>query len=132
MKFHKQIIGTKLQLEQLEFQVVIPEMTMIDKEKEENELTNAQIDQLKNITMKSYFDEIKACDAILIMNYPNANNHNYIGPNTLLEMGIALHHNKHIFLLNPISDDVSDYKVSDEVRGMMCTCIHGDLHHIDW
>ena len=51
-----------------------------------------------------YYNAIVDSDAILVLNLDKKGISNYIGGNTLIEMGYAHAHNKRIFLLNPIPD----------------------------
>jgi len=47
---------------------------------------------------------IKKSDAILVLNYDRKGIKNYIGGNTLMEIGFAHVLEKKIFLMNPIPD----------------------------
>ena len=76
--------------------------------------------------IKMHFDKVAWSDAILVLNYEKNNIKGYIGANTLLEMGLAFHLNKTIYLLNPIPEIA--YK--EEILGMKPTVIHGDLKKI--
>ncbi len=51
---------------------------------------------------------------------------NYIGANTLLEMGLAFHLNKKIFLLNPVPE--ISYK--EEILGMKPIVLNGNVELI--
>lgn len=64
--------------------------------------------------IKHYFNIIKDCDAILVLNLSKNGVNNYIGGNTLLEMGFAYVLEKKIFLFNGIPD--VNYK--DEIKAM--------------
>lgn len=52
---------------------------------------------------------------------------NYIGPNTFLEMAIALDYGKKIFVLNPILDSDRNY---EELISMSPIVINGSLEEI--
>lgn len=77
--------------------------------------------------IKWYHDCIKNSDAILVLNYDKNGVKNYIGGNTLMEMGFAHVNDKKIFLLNAVPEDVS-YK--DEIRAMTDVVLDGDLNKI--
>ncbi len=49
---------------------------------------------------------------------------NYVGANTLLEMGLAFYLKKPIFLLNPIPEGVG---YVEEMKGLHPIVINGDL-----
>lgn len=52
--------------------------------------------------IREHFRKIKWADSILVLNYKHSDSSGYVGGNTLLEMGLAFHLRKPIFLLNPI------------------------------
>ena len=73
--------------------------------------------------MRTHFKKVEWSDVVLILNYDKNNIINYIGANTLLEMGLAFHINKPIYLLNPIPE--ISYK--EEILGMKPMVLNGDL-----
>ncbi len=73
-----------------------------------------------------HFNKVEWSDAVLIYNKDKHNIKNYIGANTLLEMGLAFYLNKKIFLLNPVPE--ISYK--EEILGMKPIVINGDLELI--
>ena len=77
--------------------------------------------------IKWYYEQIKNSDAILVCNLTKNNMRNYIGGNTLMEMGFAHVHNKKIFLLNPVPEGVS---YVDEIKAMADEIIEGNLNKI--
>ena len=74
--------------------------------------------------IKWYYDAIVNSDAILVLNFDKKRIKNYIGGNTLMEMGFAHVNNKKIFLLNPIPETVS---YIDEIKAMTDVILNGDL-----
>lgn len=52
--------------------------------------------------MKKFFDEIAVSEAVLFLNYDKKWIAGYIGASVLMEIGIAYHLGKKIFLINPI------------------------------
>lgn len=76
--------------------------------------------------IKRYFEVIKSSDAILVVNVENKGIQNYIGGNTLLEMGFAYVLNKKIFLLN----NLPEMHYTDELKAMQPTVIHQNLSKI--
>lgn len=67
---------------------------------------------------------MQGADAVLVANYDKNNIANYIGGNTLMEIGFAHVLNQKIFLLNPIPD-IAFYKT--EIEAMKPIIVHGDL-----
>ncbi|TSC65889.1 MAG: hypothetical protein G01um101477_301 [Candidatus Doudnabacteria bacterium Gr01-1014_77] len=76
--------------------------------------------------IKAHFEKIAKGDSILIANYDKNGIKNYVGPNSLVEMGIAFYLNKKIYLLNPVPDIA--YK--EEILGMKPEVIENDLKRI--
>ncbi len=57
--------------------------------------------QAKNKFIRGMYDQIKQCDAVLVVNdLPRDGMQGYIGPNTFLQMGMALSLGKRIYALN--------------------------------
>lgn len=54
--------------------------------------------------IRYHYNEIVDSDAILVLNFDKNGIKNYIGGNTLMELGFAHVHNKKIFLVNPIPE----------------------------
>ncbi len=76
--------------------------------------------------MRAHFQKVAWSDAVLIANYDKNGVAGYVGPNTLMEMGLAFHFNKKIFLLWP----VPDMAYREEIWGMKPVVIAGDLKKI--
>lgn len=76
--------------------------------------------------IKFWHGLIKKGDAILVCNFDKNGIKNYIGGNTLMEMGFAHVNDKKIFLLNPIPE----ISYSDEIKAMADVVINGDLSKI--
>jgi hypothetical protein len=76
--------------------------------------------------MKNHFVKVERADAVLVLNYDKNNIPNYIWPNTFLEIGLAFHLDKKIYLLNPIPEIW--YK--EEILGMFTTVIDWDFTKI--
>ena len=83
---------------------------------------------LKNHSQRihDHFDKVVWSEAILVANYDKNGVANYIGPNTLIEMGLAFHLGKPIFLLNPIPD----VHWKEEIVGMRPNVINRDLRQL--
>jgi len=124
MAFAKEILEIKQKLEKQNHIVVIPANT--DKYAQgiiniENKWEKLELD-----VFRTYFEEIKKTDAILIINKDKNNIKNYIGGNSLIEMAFAHVLNKKIFLLNPIPQ----MSYSDEIEAMTPIVINKDLSKI--
>lgn len=131
--------AVKKQLEQLGHEVEMPPVKFTDgsgKEwhtldyykfkKTESSLKDPEF--LKNHTQRivDHFNKVEWSDVILVTNYDKNDIKNYIGPNTLMEMGLAFHLGKKIYLLNPIPDTAW----KEEVVGLRPVVINGNLNLI--
>jgi len=77
--------------------------------------------------IKWWYNCIINSDAILVLNFTKNNIENYVGGNTLMEIGFAHVHDKKIFLLNPVPEEVS---YTDEIKAMVDVVLEGDLRKI--
>lgn len=82
----------------------------------------------KRAYMDAHFKEVEKADAVLLVNDEKHGKAGYIGPNGLMEMAVAYYLNKPIFVLNDVDKENSVY---EEVYGMGCTILHGDVSKID-
>ncbi|MCX6808376.1 MAG: hypothetical protein NTW50_01795 [Candidatus Berkelbacteria bacterium] len=78
--------------------------------------------------IKIWHGLIMESDAILVCNYDRNGIKNYVGGNTLMEIGFAYTADKKIFLINPIPDGVS---YADEIKAMFTAVLDGDLSKIE-
>ncbi len=86
--------------------------------------TDHWIWDVKEIAMHSHFDKVEWSDAILVLNLPKKGIEHYVGANTLIEMGLAFHLKKPIYLLYPVPEMA--YK--EEILGMKPIVLNGNLH----
>ncbi len=78
----------------------------------------------KTALMRGHFDEIEKADAILVVNEEKHGVKNYIGCNVLMEMAIAFHQHKPIFILNDLPDESA---FMEEIIGLAPVMLHGKL-----
>lgn len=94
-----------------------------DEEKEE-----IKIHQKNNMdAIREFWNAMQGGDAVLVLNLDKHGIKNYIGGNTLMEIGFAHVLNQKIFLYNPIPD-IQFYK--SEIEAVQPVIIHGDLSKI--
>ncbi len=89
-------------------------------------LDHAEVKKKYNF-IKIWHNLIMNSDAILVCNYDKGNIKNYIGGNTLMEIGFAYTANKKVFLVNPVPEDVP---YSDEIKVMVDAVLNGNLKEI--
>ena len=79
---------------------------------------------LKEGAIRDHFEKIDWADAILVVNHEKRGIKGYIGGNTLIEIGVAFYLKKQIYILHPVSSELS-YK--QEILGMKPIMLDGDL-----
>lgn len=95
--------------------------------KEKNEKGDGRFRELAEVDLiKRYFKLINETDVILVLNLDKKKVKNYVGGNTLIEMGFAYVLNRKIFLYNPIPD----MEYTDEIKAMKPIILDSDLSKI--
>jgi len=121
-----EVLGHEIDLPPLEIKdengKMIPIKEYYERRKKETKETGWIWDR-KEFAMKMHFKKIEWADSILIMNFDKNGIKDYIGPNTLMEMGLAFHLGKKIYLFNSIPDMI--YK--EEILGIKPVVINSDL-----
>ncbi len=79
---------------------------------------------LKEGAINDHFEKINWGEAILVVNHDKRGIVGYVGGNTLIEIGVAYYLKKKIYILNPVSSELS-YK--QEIMGMKPVFLNGDL-----
>lgn len=130
--FYEQVVAAESQLIKLGFDVVIPKTARAMKEAGDYTVSKTWYDNADDYTkkadlMRTHFQEIERGDIVLIANYEKHGVANYIGPNVLMEMGIAFYFNKPIYILNELPDN-SPFE--EELKGFLPTILHGKLDQI--
>lgn len=80
--------------------------------------------QHKAYLTREHFKKIAKGDAILVVNKTKKDIKGYIGGAVLAEMAVAFHLKKKIYILNPVSKNLSYY---EEVLGMQPVVLGGDI-----
>jgi hypothetical protein len=93
--------------------------------KSDEEIEKIKLHQKYNMdAIRVFWKAMQGADAILVLNYDKNGIKNYVGGNSLMEIGFAHVLNQKIFLLNPIPD-IPYYKT--EIEAMKPVVINGDL-----
>jgi hypothetical protein len=133
--FFDEMLQIKQDLETLGHSVQIPPTQIPDNTgklisvKEYYKIRNETTDEkswvweTKTKAVRAHFEKIEWSDIILVLNYTKNNIKNYIGGNTFLEMGVAFHINKPIYLLNNIPE--INYK--EEILALKPIIINNNL-----
>lgn len=83
---------------------------------------------LKESAINGHYEKIDWCDGVLVINHEKRGISGYIGGNTLIEIGVAFYLKKKIYILNPVSSELS-YK--QEIMGMKPVMLNGDFSLIN-
>ena len=132
MKFAKEMLEAQKSLEQLEHEAIVPIDTQACFENPDLKLNESleHCAQFSGGIDKDHFDKIADSDAILVLNYPKHGMDGYVGGATLMEIGIARHLNKKIFLLYDVpADEVLRYSL--EIRLTNPVILEGDIQRIN-
>ncbi len=133
--FYDEMLQVKKQLENLGHEVKLPPSKIEDENgkmipvkqyyeiRRASQTTEGWIWDRKLMAMKLHFEKVAWGDAILVLNYDKNGIEAYVGSNTLMEMGLALHLGKPIYMLNKIPE--VSYK--EEILGMKPVVLEGDL-----
>lgn len=93
--------------------------------KTDEEKEAIKIHQKNNLdAIREFWRLMQGADAVLVMNFDKHGIKNYIGGNTLMEIGFAHVLNQKIFLYNPIPE-IPYYK--SEIEAVRPIVVNGDL-----
>ena len=128
MVFAEKMVQVKRQLEEIGHTVFISQFAegYLGKAEKEKEKLAVQ-DKNERDAIRKFWEIIKQSDAILVLNYDRKDIKNYIGGNTLMEIGFAHVLNKQIFLMNPIPD-IEYYR--SEIEAVSPVIVEQDLNKI--
>jgi len=124
--FAKKMLETTNKLEDLGHEVKAPsnlEEHIADPGLRNNLALDKELVSGKNV-MHVGFDKVAWSDAILVLNHDKNDIEGYIGASTLMEIGVAGHLRKKIFVLNTIA---GDQRYTHEVDVLGGQVIDGDL-----
>lgn len=133
--FYKRANEIAAELEKLGYKAVVPSTALQMKRENNYDVPRVKpwykspkhYDRKRSLAGE-HFDKVAKGDAILVLNDDKPKQPAYIGPNTLMEWGLAYYLNKPIFILNSVNKDANTH---EEVYGMSTAVLDGDLAKID-
>ncbi len=128
MQYTEQMLKVRDQLKTLGHDAYVTDLhaAFIGKSDEEKEII--KIHQKNNQdAIREFWRIMQGGDAVLVLNLDKNGIKNYIGGNTLMEIGFAHVLDQKVFLMNPIPE-IPIYK--SEIEAVKPTIIHGDLKKI--
>ena len=132
--FYKEALEIEKQLRKLGYRVKIPitarvmqKNNMYDVEKYKSWLKKPEQYNFKTKLMVGHFKKVITGDAILVLNLKKNGMPGYIGGNVLMEMVIAFHYKKPIYIYDAIADNLA---FKEEVYGLNPIFIQKKLDRI--
>lgn len=129
--FYKEVLEIEKELKKLGFKVKIPHTANKMKrsgnfnvEDYKTWYKNGADYKKKTKLMNQHFKKVMQADAILVVNNEKRGISGYIGGNVLMEMTLAYHLKKKIFIWNEVA---SDLQIEEEIRGVNPIFINQDL-----
>ncbi len=134
VSFYKDVLEVERKLKELGFKVIVPPTARkmqktgnFNVGQHKTWLMNPKDYGRKKYLMEKNFKSVIKADAILVVNNKKKGIEGYIGANVLMEMTIAFHYKKPIYILNKIKDD---FWFKEEILGMFPTFLNGDISKV--
>jgi hypothetical protein len=131
---YRQVLEIEKELQALGFNVEVPKTAKLmaqtgnfDVDAHKTWYKNKADYSKKTELMEAHFQKVLDADAILVTNYEKRGIPGYIGGNVLMEMTLAFHYRKPIYILNPIAEDLG---IAEEVNGLQPIFLDGDLSKV--
>ena len=125
MQFTEKMLEARDELINLGHEAFVTDLhkALVGKTDEEKE--QIKLHQKYNMdAIREFWRAMQGADAVFVLNYDKSGIKNYIGGNTLMEIGFAHVLNQKIFLLNPIPE-IPYYKT--EIEAVKPVVVNGDL-----
>lgn len=127
MQFVEEILEIRDELRKIGHDAFVTDLHKALVGKTEDELEKIKLHQKYNKdAIRVFWKAMQGADALLVVNLDKNNIKNYIGGNTLMEIGFAHVLNQKIFLWNPIPD--MQYRT--EIEAVKPVVIDGDISKI--
>jgi hypothetical protein len=132
MTFAKEMLEAKKLLEEMGYLVKIPTdaLEIANGDHDHDNLEDDYNHCVENDIMRVHFKFIEESDAILVLNHDKNGIKGYIGTASLMEIGLAHHFHKKIFLLQYLPHH-SEYRWVHEVRIIQPIILNKDFSKIE-
>jgi hypothetical protein len=128
MQFTDKMVEIKNGLDKIGHKAFLTDLHKSMVGKNENEIEKIKLHQKYNMdAIREFWREMQGADAVLVLNLDKNGIKNYVGGNTLMEIGFAHVLNQKIFMLNPIPE--MPY-CKTEIEAVKPIIIGGDLKRI--
>ena len=120
-----EVLAVREKLEAMGHEVDIPEGVKSERLRGRTEVDQQEKakDKIEGDLIRGYFEKIKDCDAVLVVNPEKKGIQGYIGANTLIEMAFAHVLGKRLYILYALPE----MPYSAEIIAMQPEVIDGDL-----
>ncbi len=133
--FYKDVLRIEKELKRLGYAVKIPKTARVMEKTGNFNIasyktwhTNKEDYKKKKALMDGHFKKVIDADAILVVNNEKHGMQGYIGGNVLMEIVIAYHYKKPVYILSPIAEDSP---IKEEIYGIFPIFLNGDLTKIE-
>jgi len=127
MRFAREMLEAKRTLEEMGHAALLP--CDIKECVRNPDLNMNMVHCVKTVIDKDCFNKVAASDAILVLNYPKNGMKGYIGGATLMEIGLARHLDKKIFLLYDLPSE-EELRYAFEIKLTNPLILSGDVSKI--
>ena len=128
MQFTDKMVEIRDQLIQMGHDAFITDLHKSMIGKNADEIEHIKLHQKFNMdAIREFWNAMQGADAVLVLNYDKNGIKNYVGGNTLMEIGFAHVLHQSIFMMNPIPD--MPY-CKTEIEAVKPVIIDGDLTKI--
>lgn len=128
MQFTDKMLYVKEQLQELGHDAFVTDLHEAMIGKTDDEIEKIKLYQKNNMdAIREFWNMMQGADAVLVLNYDKNGIKNYVGGNTLMEIGFAHVLNQKVFMLNPIPE--MPYCQS-EIEAVKPIILNGDFSKI--
>jgi len=128
MQFTDKMLEVKNKLQELGHDAFVTDFHRAMVGKNDEEIEKIKLHQKYNMdAIREFWNAMQGADAVLVLNYDKNGIPNYVGGNTLMEIGFAHVLNQKIFLLNSIPE--MPY-CKTEIKAVKPIIIDGDFSKI--
>ncbi len=131
MTFAREMLNAKEVLEGMGHSVKIPTdaLLFVGGDLDNDDLEKDYRHCVENDIIRTHFKLVEESDAVLVLNHDKNGVSGYIGVSTIMEIGLAHHFHKKIFLLQDVPHH-SQWRWAHEVRIMQPVVLNGNISAI--
>ena len=105
MQFTDKMLEVREKLRELDHNAFVTDLHKAMVGKTDDEIEKIKLHQKYNMdAIREFWNMMQGADAVLVLNYDKNGIKNYVGGNTLMEIGFAHVLNQKVFMLNPIPE----------------------------